>query len=50
MVLDNAKEGVCWSSPTDGGADDGPARKSWPTEKQSPFAATMEIIGLKVGS
>ena len=48
MALDNAKEGVLWSSPIGGQADNDPVRRPWLAERQRPFAATMEIVGLKV--
>ena len=46
MTVDDAKEGVRWSSPGRGGADVGPARRLWPwlAERQGPFDATMEIV------
>jgi hypothetical protein len=49
VAMDNAVEGVRWSSPDGGGADDGPVKRPWLAERQRPFAATMEIVGLKVG-
>ena len=48
VALDNAEEGVCWSSSVGGGAEDGPMRRPWLAERQRPFATTMEIVGLKV--
>jgi hypothetical protein len=49
VAIENAVEGVRWSSPAGGGADDGPAKRPWRAERQRPFDATMEIVGLKVG-
>jgi len=45
-AMDDAEEGVRWSSPGRGGADVGPARRPWPwlAERQWPFDATMEIV------
>jgi hypothetical protein len=47
--MDDAEEGVRWSSPAGGGANDGPVRRPWLAERQRPFAATIAIVGLKVG-
>ena len=49
MALDNAKEGVCWLLPVYDRTDDDPVRRPWLAERQRLFAATMEILGLKVG-
>ena len=44
MATDNSGEGVCWSLPTGGGADDGPVRRPWLAKRQRPFAVTMKIM------
>ena len=49
VALDDAKEGVRWSSPAGGEANNGPGRRPWLAERQRPFAATILIVGLKVG-
>ena len=49
MAIDVAEEDMRWSSPDGGRADDGPERRPWLAERQRPFAATMEIVGLKAG-
>ena len=43
-AMDDAEEGVRWSSPNRGEADEGPARWPWLAERQRPFDATMEIV------
>ena len=49
VALDNAEEGCVLVVPAGGGANDGPERRPWLAERQRPFAATMEIAGLKAG-
>ena len=49
VALDKAAEGVRWSSPAGGGANDGPVVRPWLAERQRPFDATVETVGLKDG-
>ena len=49
VVMHNVAEVVYWLSPTGDGVYNGPVRRPWLAERQRPFAATLEIVGLKVG-
>ena len=44
-AIDNAEEGVRWSSLDGDGTDDGSARRPWRVERQRPRIATIVVMG-----